>query len=136
MWRATLQMIDGIDDFLKDLKKISDGNEKELGKLLAQASFETHGEAVRNISSGGRSGKVYKRGSVSHQASAAGEFPKTDTGELVRNITIERQSNLSYTVGSRQGAPHGYYLEMKSPLKGGRKWLQPSFDKVVRNFKP
>lgn len=87
-------------------------------------------EAVQSISKGGRSGNIYKRGKKRmHQASASGEPPKTDTGELVRNITVVAEKERVVTVGSRKQAPHGYWLETKEPSQGGRPWLRPAYKK-------
>ncbi len=83
--------------------------------------------AVKNINEGSRTGKLYKRRSVTHQASAVNEFPKTDTGELVKNITTERAGDV-VTVGSRESAPHGYWLEFGTTKMEPRPWLKPSAD--------
>ena len=40
-------------------------------------------DANRSIANGPKSGRVYKRGNVEHQASAPGEAPATDTGRLI-----------------------------------------------------
>lgn len=43
-------------------------------------------EAVSLILSGPKTGRIYRRGGVSHQASAPGEPPASDTGQLVNSI--------------------------------------------------
>lgn len=47
------------------------------------------GEAVRLIMEGPKTGRIYKRGGVAHQASAPGEAPANDTGRLVNSRTRE-----------------------------------------------
>lgn len=121
-----------LDKFLKDIKI---QNKKQLGQLLAKMAFSTHAEAVKSIQMGGRSGRVYRRKSVTHQASAPGEPPKTDTGQLVRNVTIENQGGMEYTVGSRKGAPHGFWLEFGTRFIRPRPWLKPAFDKTIKKFR-
>lgn len=50
--------------------------------VLPRIGMLVSGTAVRKLQKGGRSGAVYKRRGVTHQASAPGEPPKTDTGTL------------------------------------------------------
>ena len=116
-------------------KNISKGA-NELDRAVHKGAKLIEGEAKRGISRGGRSGNVYRRGKgVTHVASAPGELPKTDTGELVANITTERVKEGSYTVGSRRNAPQGFWLEVKAPQDGGRPWLRPTVkDNAKRVF--
>lgn len=52
-------------------------------------------EAMRLIMRTAKTGKVYRRRGVEHQASAPGEAPASDTGRLVASKTIEPdQTNL------------------------------------------
>lgn len=45
--------------------------------------------AIRRIQSGDKSGVIYRRGGVEHQASAPGEAPASDTGTLVQRTRTE-----------------------------------------------
>ena len=110
-------------------RKLVTGSDGSLYKAVNKGGQRIRTEAVKAISKGARSGKTYKRGSKTHQASAAGEFPKTDTGNLVNNITVERDGKHAVTVGSRIQAPEGYWLETKELSQGGRRWLEPIFNK-------
>lgn len=46
-------------------------------------------EAVRRIVEGPKTGRLYQRRGVVHQASAPGESPASDTGRLVNSRTVE-----------------------------------------------
>lgn len=46
-------------------------------------------EAVRLILSPPKSGRIYRRRGIEHQASRGGEAPANDTGQLVQNRTTE-----------------------------------------------
>lgn len=50
-------------------------------------------EATSLILDGPKTGRVYQRRGVKHQASAPGEAPASDTGNLVRNIQTEIDTN-------------------------------------------
>lgn len=57
--------------------------DRELGKALFVCVEKVKEEAIMLITQSGKSGVVYNRRSVSHQASAPGEPPASDTGRLV-----------------------------------------------------
>lgn len=101
---------------------------KVLDQLLSKAAYKTHSVCVIEIQQGQKSGLYYMRGGKTHKASAAGEYPATDTGQLVRNITVEREGFSNYTVGSRKGAPHGFWLEFGTSRMDARPWLTPSHE--------
>lgn len=65
-------------------------NKRELKLKLVQAGLDTRANMVKVLTSGSRSGTVYKRGNRTHQASAPGEPPKSDTGNLIRSIEVGR----------------------------------------------
>ena len=70
--------------------------------------FAIDGEIKRRINSGPASGRTYRRRGITHQASAPGQPPMTDTGTLVRSIYLDIDP-LRATVGSRLA--YASYLE-------------------------
>lgn len=52
----------------------------DVGALLVQ------GEAVRLIQQGPKTGRIYTHGGITHQASAPGEAPASDTGTLQASV--------------------------------------------------
>jgi HK97 gp10 family phage protein len=91
-------------------------------------------EAKKSIQSHKSSGNVYVRGSISHTASTAGNPPNSDTGNLVKNITIQKISG-GYDVGSRKGAPYGVHLEFGTSKMAARPWLTPAFYLALEKLK-
>lgn len=59
-----------------------------LGAIVAKAALDMEGQA-KALFSGSKTGRVYKRGKVSHQASAPGEAPATDTGAEANSIQAD-----------------------------------------------
>lgn len=58
-------------------------------------------EILRLIQQTPHTGLIYRRRGVTHQASAPGEPPASDTGNLVQNVTIEIDAhNLKATITS------------------------------------
>lgn len=113
------------------LQAMSKEAQKSAKSAIVSVANKVLGDAQYGIQTGSRSGKIYERGKGrTHQASAAGEFPKTDYGDLVANITAEFSLNkLEATVGSRKSAPHGFTLEFGTSKVAARPWLQPTLDK-------
>lgn len=55
---------------------------------LIAGALKVKGEMIRRINSPPKTGTVYTRRGIVHQASAPGEAPATDTGALVNSIDI------------------------------------------------
>lgn len=127
--------IEGVKEFMAEVRKIASDGKKTTSALLLEAAAITHSEAVRSITTGSRSGNLYSRwkGQKSHRASAEGEAPKSDTGNLIQNLTLEKETG-GYSVGSRKGAPYGFWLEFGTSGMGARPWLAPAFEKMVKKF--
>lgn len=113
-----------------------------MASLVEKAAMETvkvgavkiEGDAKTLIQRGSRTGVTTKstKGGRAHKASAAGEPPKTDSGQLVRNITSEvKRGGKSATVGSRTPAPHGLFLEFGTTHISPRPWLRPTYTKNI-----
>jgi len=82
-------------------------------------------ESVRLIMSPPKTGKIYRRRSVKHQASAPGEAPANDTGRLVnsRRIDLFEERLTGRLTYSTKYARHLHYgTEKMEP----RPWLEPA----------
>ena len=99
----------------------------EVTKALEMGGRLVETAAKRRIMSGGRSGNIYKRGAKTHQASAVGEPPKTDTGYLASNIITET-NGLKVRVISQ--AEYSKILEYNM----NRPFMFPSFEENKRNI--
>ncbi len=121
------------DEATPGLKKL---RTKRIPKAIKATTFglATDIQSIAKLSlvRGSKSGIVYKRRGVSHQASAPGQAPASDTGDLFNSIIVTRGKGF-VDVGST--ILHGLHLEEKSPSKGGRPWLQPAKDKATKGGK-
>ena len=89
----------------------------ELGEDISQAvtdavnatGLELRSDIQKRIRNGPATGRVYRRRNVTHQASAPGEAPASDTGRLRNSVTFKRINDLTITVGSRLA--YASYLE-------------------------
>ena len=88
---------------------------------------------IENIDGGSRSGRSYKRGTKIHTASAPGEFPKTDRGELVRSITTNIEDKNTVVVGQIiASADHAQALEFGTTKMKKRPFMQRTLDQQTR----
>lgn len=74
----------------------------ELNRLLRIFILKIEGKVVVNLNTGTRSGRVYKRGKKSHQASSESEFPKSDTGQLSQSMYSQMVNQLKGRIGSNK----------------------------------
>lgn len=103
---------------------------KNLHDAVKQAALIVQGTIKKKISHGPRSGRIYSyyRGGkrpITHQTSAPGEPPKTDTGRLVNSIRTNFMT-LSAEVGS--DVKYSEFLELGTSKMAARPWLQASFE--------
>ena len=76
------------------------------------------------VQTGAKTGHIYKRGNVLHQASAPGEAPATDVGFLANTIAAQRETDLSWRVDV--GAWYGAHLEFGTAHIAPRPFLGPA----------
>jgi hypothetical protein len=113
---------------------------KELGKAVNASLLMVQNEARRSIQKGPKSGRVYKKGGVTHQASAPGQAPATDTGHLVSHVN-HKQQGLRGTVGIHElkQVKYARRLEFGGRDKRGvyiapRPFLRPAYKKMQKKI--
>lgn len=115
-------------DKLKELDRQVPGRAAAVVQKLAQ---DCEANAKRNME-GIRTGRVYMRGSVMHQASAPGEMPAVDTGYLKNSITAIREGRLRWVVAV--GAEYGIWLEYGTENMAARPFMLPAIRETVRRM--
>lgn len=122
--------LEGSRELQKQLERIAKTAPKKLDGVFFSGATKTQEVAVKSIQGHQSSGVTYKRRSVEHTASTAGNPPNSDTGRLVKNITVQKIDG-GYDVGSRKDAPHGLWLEFGTSSTAPRPWLRPAYDLTV-----
>jgi hypothetical protein len=107
-----------------------------LGPLVSQAvrqsAAEVEARAKIAIQIGPKSGRVYKRGRRIHQASAPGEAPATDTGNLVNSIQARPRGQFTAEVAA--GAEYAEKLELGGARVAPRPFLSPALEAERERF--
>tara|TARA_R100000654_G_scaffold16800_4_gene35211 strand:- start:759 stop:1208 length:450 start_codon:yes stop_codon:yes gene_type:complete len=124
--QATIN-VKNLDKVLKSFRTMGKDMKPELRQVIQGGAQLIRGEAVKSIQSGPKSGKIYQRYNPTrtHKASAPGEAPASDTGNLVRNIRVKQKSQDIVTVES--GAHYSKFLEYGTSKMQARPFLFPAF---------
>ena len=80
--------INNLKETIKQLEKLEISMEKPLQEVLMGGGQLIRSEAVKSIQTGAKSGIMYQKYNPrrQHRASAPGEAPASDTGNLVNKI--------------------------------------------------
>lgn len=102
--------IAGLDELRRQFSNMDQAFNIAVGDAIEDTIHDIRNGVIEKIQRGPASGRVYEKYSPrrTHQASAPGQPPMTDTGTLVRSIYFDLQP-LSATVGSR--LVYAHYLE-------------------------
>lgn len=92
------------------------------------AAHEVRSEAIRLILETKKSGRIYTRRGVQHQASAPGEPPASDTGTLVNSIdVVPNPATLSAVINA--SAQYARALEYGTQTIEPRPFMRPALNK-------
>lgn len=124
-----------LDDaaLVRELQRAPERSKKLFRIALWKAAQLIRRFIVDGIRKPPKTGRWYKRGkSVKHRASAKGEWPAADTGNLMRGIQQNRaQEGADEAVDIVSTAAQSAALEYKPPERGGRPFMSRGFDAKV-----
>ena len=123
--QATIN-VKNLDKVLKSFRTISKDMKPELRQVIQGGAQLIRGEAVKSIQSGPKSGKVYQRYNPTrtHKASAPGEAPASDTGNLVNKIIVKNSKD---QVQVQSNAHYSKFLEYGTSKMQARPFLFPAY---------
>lgn len=129
-------VITGVGKLSRQLKKLTPAVATEVSKQIIKGAFKIQADAVQSIQRGPNTGVVYDKGKgISHQASAPGEAPASDTGNLARRIEIRLSTNkLRADIGITNllFTPYARVLELGGEFIEKRPYMKPAFDKNIK----
>ena len=111
------------------LSKLNKQLEPDFQEIVKGGAQLIRGEAVKSIQSGAKSGIVYEKYNPrrTHRASAPGEAPASDTGNLVSKIIVRQDGQDKANVESN--AHYSAFLEYGTSKMEPRPFLFPAFEK-------
>jgi hypothetical protein len=103
---------------------------EQVGRVI-KAAHTNHGKHLvntikRDLTTGSRSGRIYRINGQDHQASAAGEAPAKITGTLAASVQ-SRLNQRDLIVG--EGASYARYLELGTRKMAARPHILPAIEK-------
>jgi HK97 gp10 family phage protein len=104
---------------------------------LVRGTEAVREEAVTLINTGPKTGRIYKRGAVSHQASAPGQSPAADTGDLAVKIgTAVNAEALNGTIEfySAHARPLEYGTSKMAPRPYARVAVAHKADEITKDI--
>ena len=126
------------DEIRKLLRELPEKAGREIGKALDSIGDDIRTAWVKGITNNsGKSGVIYKKkhkggGVYFHQASAKGQYPASDSGNL-SNRTIKKKESDSLVTVTNDAAYAGY-LEENLERSGSEKAIEqaePNFNKYL-----
>lgn len=128
--------IKNLNRLIKKLQKINQNTNKYILREYNYIAQLMRNEAVTNVSQPG-TGKIYKRGNKTHQASRPGQAPATDTGVLKANIFADLAKNeLAAKFGVKAGVKYARFLEYGTSKMAPRPFIRPAYNKFKDKIKP
>lgn len=126
--------IAGIEELRRAFSNLDEVFDAAVADAVEDTVYEIDGEVKRRIARGPATGAVYEKYNPrrTHQASAPGEAPMTDTGRLVSSVYVD-PGRLSATVGSRLA--YAAYLEYGTRRMGARPVWRPVAEKEAKEFR-
>lgn len=117
----------------KSLLQISQSAFEDVYKVIEKTAVKVQNTARKKVKDGPKTGRIYRRGSVTHQASAPGQPPATDKGTLLSRITHNILLNRS---GAEIGTDlkYGFFLEDGTKDMKARPFLVPALKENQRYF--
>lgn len=128
---TTLTM-DGGKELQAALLKYGQALADAVDEVAEDAALNINTDVVQAIIQGPKTGRIYKRGGVFHQASAPGQAPASDTGALVASIQTNKVGDGVYEVSSRM--KYAEYLEFGTRKMAPRPAWVPAVEKERPEF--
>ncbi len=103
-------------------------------QAVVAAAIEGRAEVVQSIQRGPASGRIYQKSNPrrTHQASAPGQAPMSDTGRLANSIFFERINSRTAAFGSN--LIYALYLEYGTSKIAARPYFRPAAEKIRVKF--
>ena len=130
--------VTGTSKLIKQLEKLGPQALAAVAAQVIKGATQIQASAVDSIQRGPKSGITYDKGKgIKHQASAPGQAPASDTGNLARNIQIELSADkLRADIGVHNllFTPYARALELGTKTIRARPYMGPAYDKHIRRY--
>jgi len=121
--------VSNLKKVLSQLKKLDEQMEVPFQEVVKGGGQLIRTEAIKSIQTGAKSGVIYQMYNPrrEHRASAPGQSPASDTGNLVNKIIVKQKNR--NTVQVQSNANYSAYLEYGTSKMEARPFMLPAFEK-------
>ena len=121
--------VKNLNKVLSQLKKLDEQMEVPFQEVVKGGGQLIRTEAIKSIQTGAKSGVIYQMYNPrrEHRASAPGQSPASDTGNLVNKIIVKQKNR--NTVQVQSNANYSAYLEYGTSKMEARPFMLPAFEK-------
>ena len=121
--------VTNIKKVLSQLENLDKQLEPDFQEIVKGGAQLIRGEAIKSIQTGAKSGVMYQMYNPrrEHRASAPGQAPASDTGNLVSKIIVRQKSRDVTSVQSN--ANYSAFLEYGTSKMQPRPFMLPAFEK-------
>lgn len=123
--------VEGALSVKQAIQRFDDDSIKMIQGVIDSSAQNIRNHAIRSIKNSPATGRTYKRGSVSHTASSAGNPPVTDEGNLVKSISAS-VGNLEAEIGAYE--PYSSFLEFGTRRMAARPFMFPAMEQERKTF--
>lgn len=115
------------------MEKFVDNAEDEVERIVGETAFDVHRDVIGSVQKGPATGAVYELFDPrrTHQASAPGQPPQTDTGRLASSISV-RITGYEAVIFSR--TRYAEYLEFGTRDMAARPFFNPAVERNRPRF--
>ena len=115
---------------LSQLNRLGKDMEVPFQEIVKGGGQLIRGEAIKSIQSGAKSGVLYQMYNPrrEHRASAPGQAPASDTGNLVSKIIVKKQAG---EIKVQSNADYSKYLEYGTSKMAARPFMFPASEKSM-----
>lgn len=126
--------LSGLNKVLQEFEQVGQAGQSAVMATVYDVATDAHQFALDGIKSGPATGTIYRnrgKGRPDHQASAPGEYPASDTGQLMGNVKFipPKFGETTAYVGTK--IMHGRHLEFGTVNMAARPWLLPSVRRAI-----
>ena len=121
--------VKGLKEAKEIFKKLEEDLQQPFREVILGGAQLIRGEAIKSIQTGPKSGRVYQKYNPrrTHTASAPGEAPASDTGNLVSQIMVRQETRDNVLVESN--ALYSSFLEFGTSKMLPRPFLFPATER-------